>query len=204
MTNLKDMLASDRADIDEIGAWLDAATPEQRREAVFALDRRGQRELYRRAGMGAAIALEHFVPRELPALRPVHHRGKNTLPLPRKHRFFEKRFCRPQDGSERLFGYNHAPSGKLVGPGYFVAVPTREQPAWTERGPIVVDYFQVPDGPVPGEWPKVVPNSKGLQRFVYNGTRDFMRRVSAHVSIGAAYKGEKALDHYFVLVRQDA
>jgi hypothetical protein len=27
--------------------------------------------------------------------------------------------------------------------------------------------------------------------------------VSAHVSIGAAYKGEKALDHYFVLVRQD-
>ena len=109
----------------------------------------------------------------------------------------------PQDGSERLFGYNHAPSGKLVGPGYFVAVPTRGQPAWAERGPVVVDYFQVPDGPVPGEWPKVVPNSKGLQRFVYNGTRDFMRRVSAHVSIGAAHKGEKSLDHYFVLVRQD-
>jgi hypothetical protein len=203
MTSLRDMLESEQTTIGEIAAWLDAAAPEQRLEAAFSLDRRAQRELYRRAQSGAAIALEHFVPPELPALRPVHHRGKNTLPLPRKHRFFEKRFCRPQDRSERLFGYNNAPSGKLVGPGYFVAVPTRGQPAWTERGPVVVDYFQVPDGPVPSEWPKVVPNSKGLQRFVYHGTRDFMRRVSAHVSIGAAHKGEKALDHYFVLVRQD-
>jgi hypothetical protein len=204
MTTLQDMLASDSVGIAEIGTWLDTATADARIEAVFSLDRGGQRELFKRARTGAPLALEHFVPRELPALRPVHHRGKNTLPLPRKHRFFEKRFCRPQDGSQRLFGYNHAPSKGLVGPGYFVAHFTRDQPAWTERGPIVVDYFQVPDGPVPSEWPKVVPNSHGLQRFVYAGTRDFMRGVSAHVSIGAAYKGEKPLDHYFVLVRQDA
>lgn len=203
MTTLQDMLASAGAGSDEIAAWLDAAGTEQRLEAVFALDRRGQRELYRRARSGAPVTLEHFVPRELPALQAVHHRGKNTLPLPRKHRFFEKRFCRPQDGSPRLFGYNHSPSRNLVGPGYFVAVPTRGQPAWEERGAIVVDYFQVPDGPVASGWPPVVPNTKGLQRFVYNGTRDFMRRVSAHVSIGAAHKGEKSLDHYFVLVRQD-
>jgi hypothetical protein len=203
MTTLQDMLASEQTGADEIAAFLDAAAPDRRREAVFALDRAGQRALYRRARGSAALTLEHFVPRELPALRPVHHRGRNTLPLPGKHRFFEKRFCRPEDGSERLFGYNHAPSRKLLGPGYFVAVPTRGQPGWEERGPIVVDYFQVPDGPVPVEWPEVVPNARGLQRFVYKGTRDFMRRVSAHVSIGAAHKGEKALDHYFVLVRQD-
>ena len=47
------------------------------------------------------------------------------------------------------------------------------------------------------------PNSEGLQRFIYMGTRDFMRRVSEHVSIGAAYKGEKPLDHYFTLCRED-
>jgi hypothetical protein len=47
-----------------------------------------------------------------------------------------------------------------------------------------------------------VPNSRGLQRFVYHRTRDFMRRVSRHVTIGAAYKGESPLDHYFVLVRE--
>ncbi len=203
MTTLQDMLASDGTGIAEIGAWLDGVNAAARLEAAFALDRRAQRELFKRSRTGAQLGLEHFVPAELPALHPVHHRGKNTLPLPRKHRFFEKRFCRPQDGSRRLFGYNHAPSKGLVGPGYFVAHSTADQPAWTERGPVVVDYFQVPDGPVAAGWPKVVPNSSGLQRFVYAGTRDFMRRVSAHVSIGAAYKGEKPLDHYFVLVRQD-
>jgi hypothetical protein len=203
MTTLRDMLASDGTGIAEIGAWLDGVTAPARLDAAFALDRRAQRELFKRARTGAPLTLEHFVPPETAALRPVHHRGKNTLPLPRKHRFFEKRFCRPQDGSQRLFGYNHAPSKGLVGPGYFVAHSTADQPAWAERGAIVVDYFQVPDGPVPAEWPKVVPNSHGLQRFVYAGTRDFMRRISAHVSIGAAYKGEKPLDHYFVLVRQD-
>jgi hypothetical protein len=51
-------------------------------------------------------------------------------------------------------------------------------------------------------WPKVVANNVGLQVLVYNGTRDFMRRVSDHVSIGAAYKGENPLDHYFTLVRE--
>lgn len=202
MTTLQDMLASERAGIDEIAAFLDAAAPDARLAAAFSLDRSGQRALFRRAR--TAFTLEHFVPCELPALQPVHHRGKNTLPLPGKHKFFEKRFCRPQDGSERLFGYNHAPSRGLVGPGYFVARFTREQPAWVERGAIVVDYFLAPDGPVAPGWPEVVPNSQGLQRFVYKGTRDFMRRVSEHVSIGAAYKGDKALDHYFVLVRQDA
>jgi len=30
-----------------------------------------------------------------------------------------------------------------------------------------------------------------------------MLAVSCHVSIGAAHKGERALDHYFALVRQD-
>ena len=60
-----------------------------------------------------------------------------------------------------------------------------------------------PDGPIPSSWPPVKPNSEGLQRFVYAGTRDFMRKVSDHVSIGTAYKGDKALDHYFTLCRED-
>jgi hypothetical protein len=60
----------------------------------------------------------------------------------------------------------------------------------------------VPSGEVVAGWPKVVPNQKGLQVLVYNGTRDFMRKVSSSVTIGAAYKGETPLDHYFVLVRK--
>jgi hypothetical protein len=203
MTTVQDMLARN-APIEEITAWLDQANAGARLDAVFALDRAGQRALFERAGTASPFTLDHFVPSDVPDVQAVRHKGKNTLPLPGKHKFFEKRFARPRSGGERLFGYNHAPSGKLVGPGYFVTVYTRGNPTWEQRGAIVVDYFQMPDGEVPVGWPNVIPNSQGLQRFVYKGTRDFMRRVSAHVSIGAAYKGEKALGHFFVLVRQDA
>ena len=56
------------------------------------------------------------------------------------------------------------------------------EPAWSARGAVVVDYFQVPDAEVAEGWPPVVDNHWRLQRFVYEATRDFMRRVSAHVS----------------------
>jgi len=102
----------------------------------------------------------------------------------------------------RLFGYNEGPTRRVVGPGYFVAIPTSERPAWSARGAVVVDYYQVPDGPVVDGWPRVVANDWRLQRLVYHETRDFMRRVSTHVSIGAAYKRERPLDHYFVLCRR--
>ena len=90
----------------------------------------------------------------------------------------------------------------LIGPGFFVGVPTDGNSDWEQRGAIVIDYFQTPDGEVADGWPKVVPNSKGLQRFVYYQTRDFMRRVSEHVSVGAAYKVEKPLGHFFMLCRE--
>ena len=199
--DLQELLSQPSVSIEDIGERLDAASPGERVEAAFALDRGGQRKLFEKAT--TAISFEHFVPAERGPREAVRHRGKNTLPLPGKHKLFEKRFCRPETDGERLFGYNEGPSRKLIGPGYFVAVPTEAKPEWRERGAIVVDYFQVPDGAVAPGWPKVVPNTKGLQRFVFNRTRDFMRRVSRHVSIGTAYKVEKALDHYFVLVRED-
>jgi hypothetical protein len=90
----------------------------------------------------------------------------------------------------------------LIGPGFFVAVPTADRPQWAARGGVVVDYYQIPDGAVADGWPTVVANDWRLQRFVYHQTRDFMRRVSRHVSIGAAYKRERPLDHYFTLCRR--
>jgi hypothetical protein len=143
------------------------------------------------------------VPADRAPREPVRHFGKNTLPLPRPLRFFEKRFSRPESGTPRLFGYNETHVVRLVGPGYFVARATAGQCEWERRGAVVVDYFQVPDGPVPDGWPRVVPNSRGLQILVYHRTRDFMRRLSRHVTIGAAYKNERALDHYFALVREE-
>ena len=198
---LLDMLKDDGTCMEEVAAFLDRCAPETRAEAVLALDRSGQRMLYRRAAQ--PLGLDHFVPRSVASRSAVRHRGRNTLPLPARLKLFEKRFSRPDDGSARLFGYNESPFKRSVGPGFFVAYRTAGQPAWEDRGDVVVDYFQIPDGPVPEGWGSVVPNSRGLSRFVYDGTRDFMRGVSMHVSVGAAYKGEKKLDHYFVLVRED-
>jgi hypothetical protein len=196
-------LADESRSLDEVTGALDRAQPSERRAAVLALGRAAQRRLYQLAEKARPLLLEDFVPLQRAAREPVRHFGKNTLPLPRPLRFFEKRFCRPEAGSPRLFGYNQTPVVGWIGPGYFVAVQTAGEPAWEARGAVVVDYFRVPDGRVPDGWPPVVANSQGLQRFVYGGTRDFMRRLSRHVTIGAAYKGERPLDHYFVLVRED-
>jgi hypothetical protein len=201
MRTLYGMIHDDSVSIDEIADFLDRMTEPDRRASVDGLGRGDQRALYRKAAQGAPIDLEHFVPDEIGDGDPVNHLGRNTLPLPPRHRRFQKRFCRPESTGDRLFGYNEAPSRGLIGPGYFVALPTEEVPSWALRGGVVIDYYQVPDGPVVDGWPAVVPNTQGLQRFVYQGTRDFMRRVSSHVSIGAAYKGEKSLDHYFILCR---
>lgn len=197
---LADLLARPDSDITEIARHLDGLDADERWAQLGRLKREQQRLLYEKAAAAPAITLDHFANGR--PLTEVIHEGLNTLPVPPPLRRFQKRFCRPTDGDARLFGYNHGPTMRPLGPGYFVALPTRGRPHWESRGPVVIDYFQVPDGEVPASWPKVVPNSKGMQKFVYRGTRDFMRRVSKHVSVGAAFKGERPLDHYFVLCRR--
>lgn len=202
MPQLNDLVLDLSTTIAAIAEHLDGLEESACIAALDALGRHEQRALYDKAAAAAPLTLAHFVPDTAAPLEAVNHQGRNTLPLPGKHRRFHKCFCRPRGSNDRLFGYNEAPSRGLIGPGYFVAVATAGQPDWEARGAIVVDYFQVPDAEVCAGWPAVVPNTKGLQRFVYRGTRDFMRRVSQQVSIGAAYKGEKALDHYFTLYRR--
>jgi hypothetical protein len=197
------LIDDERSDIAAIGAYLDGLDGDARWREVGNLGRARQRALYEKAAHAAPIDLAHFVG-DAPSRAEVVHEGLNTLPVPRPLRRFQKRFCRPdRDGDRRLFGYNEGPTRRVIGPGFFVAVPCQGRPAWTARGAIVVDYFQTPDGPVADGWPRVVDNRWRLQRFVYFETRDFMRRVSRHVSIGAAFKRERPLDHYFVLARRD-
>jgi hypothetical protein len=200
--SLTDLIARPETGIDEIARYLDALDGATRWAEVGSLDRDQQRTLFEKAAFAEPLTLDYFVGDAAPRQEVIHD-GLNTLPLPGPIRKFQKRFSRPEgaDGV-RLFGYNEGPTRKLVGPGFFVAIPTKGTPAWQSRGAVVVDYFQVPDGAVPDGWPAVVPNDWRLQRFVYDQTRDFMRRVSKHVSIGAAFKREKPLDHYFVLCRQ--
>jgi hypothetical protein len=204
MAGLIDLIDDDHTGIDAIGAYLDGLDAKPRWLEVKQLDRDHQRTLYEKAAHAAAIDIGHFVG-AAPPRQEVIHDGVNTLPLPTSWQRFQKRFCRPDSNGAiqaRLFGYNEGPSRRLIGPGFFVAIPTADRPQWSARGGVVVDYFQVPDGAVADGWPRIVANDWRLQRFVYHETRDFMRRVSRDVSIGAAFKREKPLDHYFVLCRR--
>lgn len=198
--SLSELIAHPTTAIAEIARHLDGLDDAARTAEATSLSRSAQRMLYEKAAQSAPIELTHFVDGAAPRVEVVHE-GKNTLPLPGPLRRFQKRFCRPDGDRSRLFGYNEGPTRRVVGPGYFVAIETRGRPHWEARGAVVVDYYQVPDAPVADAWPEVVSNDRRLQRFVYRHTRDFMRRVSEHVSIGAAFKGERPLDHYFVLVR---
>ena len=191
--------------IDVIAAHLDAMSPEGQASAANALGRKDQARLFEKAGDGPVIGLDHFVPAALPARTAVHHPGRNTVPVPRFFQRFEKRFARSAEDPRRLFGYNFS-NARFIRPGYFVAHATAGHAVWEKRGGVVVDYFRVPDGAVPDGWPVVVPNCDGVQRLVYDKTRDFMRSVSSRVSIGRAAtedrKGDRELDFWFTLVRE--
>ncbi|MCB9743472.1 MAG: hypothetical protein H6741_25210 [Alphaproteobacteria bacterium] len=202
MSKLTDMLAAG-APVTELASLLDGLDHDGRWALLSTLNRRQQREMWNIAQGSPPITLEHFAPANRPRLKQVVHHGRNSLPVPPPFRMFRKPMCKTAEGDDRLFGYNDGATVKLFGPGYFVAYSTAGKPEWEARGGVVVDYFQVPDGPVAEGWPAVKQNNEGLQVLIYHQTRDYMRKVSEHVSIGAAYKKEKALDHYFVLCRED-
>jgi hypothetical protein len=183
-------------DVDALEAFLDGLEEAARVTAVRTIGGAHQRRLWE-ACEGRGSSLDLFVPADTPPVTEIINAGKNSLPV---FTHFEKRFCRVQGKDDELWGYNHAAVGKLVGPGYFVAH------FFEDRGEVGIDYLKCPplDGQVPEGWPAIKPNEKGIQRFVYAGMVDYMRRVSQHVTIGRAYKGgTDALPHTFLLCRQE-
>jgi hypothetical protein len=192
---LTDLLSDPADNLAAIAAYLDGLDGPARWAQLSGLDRAQQRTLYRKAA-GGRVDLDHFVAGAAPMTGVVHD-GRNTLGLPSRLRMFQKHFTRPEAGAATLAGFNDGPTRRLIGPGYFVA---RAAAAGEECG-VVFDYGRVP-GAAPEGWPRIVPNTKGLQRFVFNGTRDDVRGVSAHACVGAAVRGDRPLDHYFVLCRR--
>ncbi len=196
---LETMLDASKS-IQEIGAMLDDLDAAARWEQLNTLGRAHQRTLYDLAEHANPLTLDDFVPPELEPLTPVVHRGRNSLPLPGLS-LFSKIMTRQPSGD--IVGYNDSPVGFLVGPGYYTTVMTKDE--WADRGAVVVDYYQPPaEGPIPNGWPWLRANWVGIQVVVYFQTRDFMRKVSKHVTIGAAYKYDAMkMDQYFVLCRED-
>ncbi|MET0391064.1 MAG: hypothetical protein ABW321_34145 [Polyangiales bacterium] len=186
-------LINDSAPAERIASFLDGLRQPARIDAVRGLSVREQRRLWARAEGFAALSIPDVVPSSLPVLVPVRHYGRNSLPA---FTLFEKRFYREADG-ERYAGANFQAVSPLTGPGYFAL---REDPA---RREVLVDYTQLP-ATKPAGWPEIVPNERGLSRFVFGAMVDTLRRVSTHVTIGRAARKGKAVDAWFVLCRDDA
>jgi hypothetical protein len=188
---LADLLADPSTDAGAIAGYLDGLDPAARWAQLRGLGRAQQRALYGRAA-GGSIDLEHFVGDVDPGVEVIHD-GRNTLPVPPPLHLFQKRFCCMEAAVAEVAGFNSGVTRRLLGPGYFIAIP--------EGDGVVFDYARVP-ATVPSGWPPIVPNGQGLQRFVFAGTRDMVRRVSTHASVGAVVKNGRPLDHYFVLCRR--
>jgi hypothetical protein len=126
--SLADLIARPDSSIDEIARYLDTLDGNTRWSEVSGLDRDQQRLLFEKAAFSEPLTLDYFVGDAAPREEVIHD-GVNTLPLPGPVRRFQKRFARPEgtDGV-RLFGYNEGPTRKVVGPGFFVAIPTAGTP----------------------------------------------------------------------------
>lgn len=203
LSTLTDLIRDQATSVEQIGQWLDRLDPEARKREIRSLASRDIRELYGRAASSHHLTLEDFVPPGTPEGQEVIHWGRNSLPA---FNDFEKRFARVPGRSDQVMGYNEQSMRWITGPGYFLAHSTSDHPEWRERGGVVINYFLTPEAgtPVPAGWPTIRPNHFGVQILIYYHTRDFMRRVSQHVTVGAAYKGEstKEMGAYFVLCRE--
>jgi hypothetical protein len=195
--NIQEIVVSQ--DLQNIQKYFNETDPKIIFEQMEQLKRKHQRILFEKADPN--IEISDVLPDQIEPCQEVILSGMNTLPLPKDLKRFEKRVCVPKDRKDVLFGYNEGVTRKMIGPGYFVLKSTKGNPKWEQRGGLVVDYFEVPDSDVVAGWPEIKKNSQGLQFFVYNNTRDFLRKITDRVSIGVAYKKEKCLDHYFLLLR---
>lgn len=193
-STLKELLAPERPDAQQVRAFLDGLDHAGRMAALTSLHGVGaQAKLYDMARDAPPVTLDELVPPDAPPLREVIWHGKNSLPM---FTLFQKRFCRPAagTGSDQLWGYNHQTMTWVTGPGYFVCHRDGSVPA-------AIDYRLVPPQAPPG-WPPVKRNDEGLSRFVYGNMVDYLRRVAAHVVIGRAHRHGKELPNYFLLCRE--
>ncbi len=164
---------------------LDAHTHEERVNWMRGLGKKEQVALWNLADGRVVTSGElHGADGEI-----VVHEGQNSLPL---FSTFQKRVVKRAGAIQ---GYNHQSMSWLVGPGHFLV---READA--PHPGAHFSYLEVATT-APPEFPALQPNDQGLSNLVFAHMIDYLRRVSPHVIIGAAYKKGKASGDYFMLVR---
>jgi len=185
-------------DVNGLESRLPAMDDAERIRTVRALKKADMVRLWD-AAAGRETSAADFVSAHVPVGIEVVHWGKNSLPA---FSSFQKRFCRAEGGDGVVYGYNWngIPSWTTLGPGYFVG-------HWDEaERAFGLDYYQTPPAAarLPAGWPAIVPNERGLQRFIYGQMVDYMRKVAEGVTIGRAWRHGKMTDNYFVLARAGA
>jgi hypothetical protein len=175
----------------KVAAFLDQLVGNDRVLAVRSLGPGSLRVLWELVDGFADMTLADLVPRTTPPYEPVIHYGRNSLPM---FTLFEKRFYRMGDGSA-VGGANFQTLSPITGPGYFVV---RKDDGVPE---VLIDYQHLPKDK-PADFPAIRGNESGIAKLVYGSMVDAVRRVSEHVSIGAASRHGQMIGAYFVLCRE--
>ena len=181
-------------DIEKLAELLDGLGHEGRVHTMRGWDKKKMAAIFD-ACAGRSISIEQVVPSSIGADVEVIHDLRNTLPL---FSDAQKRFARTAD--EAIGGYNRQHGiARVSEPGYFTVRAGEGEHA----NELVIDYGKVPSSK-PASWPAIESNDQGfLNGIVWGGMVDYLRRVSQHVSIGAATKGGKPIGQYFALVRRE-
>ncbi|HVH42952.1 MAG TPA: hypothetical protein VM925_11435 [Labilithrix sp.] len=189
------ILLEPKIDLERLTEILDGLGHEGRVHTIRTWTKHHKQALFEAAKGYRPLDLDFVVPSSVGPLVEVIHDGHNTLSLFSR---FQKRFARIEDESCPVGGYNHQSMQGFTGPGYFCVTKGEGE----HEGELLIDHTKVPKQKVPS-WPEIAKNEGGLAGIVSGGTVDYLRGLSTHVSIGAAYKDGKHRNHWFALVRRD-
>jgi hypothetical protein len=190
------VLLEPKVDIERLAEVLDGLGHEGRVHTMRTWDKKRMAAIFE-ACAGRSITIDQVVPSGVGANVEVIHDLRNTLPL---FTNAQKRFAKVEGEDVPVGGYNHQFGvARASEPGYFVV----SEGSGEHANELVIDYTKVPKSK-PASWPEIEANDQGfLNKIVWGGMVDYLRRVSTHVSIGAATKDGKPIGQYFALVRRD-
>ncbi len=181
--------------LERLTEILDGLGHEGRIHTTRTWSKHQQQALFEAAKGYKPVDLDFLVPSSVGPLLEVIHDGKNTLPMFSR---FQKRFVKLEGEAFPIGGYNHQSMESLTGPGYFGVTLGEGEHA----GELVIDYTKIPKHK-PESWPPIRSNEGGIAGIVNGGMVDYLRALSSHVSIGAAFKNGQHRNQWFALVRKD-
>ncbi|MEM1007954.1 MAG: hypothetical protein AAGJ35_03020 [Myxococcota bacterium] len=206
MSTLHRLIRDPQISIEEIAAVLNAMPDRYRRAELGALKRGLFRLLYEKAAWSSPLTLSFFSPAPNKRQSVISFEGFPNIPTFPTLRSFRYRLCRAPQQREQLVGYHDFGLlwNRILGPGYFVVKTTHAEFIWHERGAVVFDACAPVEGPVPGRWPALQPNTPRTSSWLFHEMRLFWRRISKHVAMGAVWKEQKQSSMFVALCRDDS